>query len=226
METCLRHVQTLLPGKSNLTDLPLETHTHTGLHTQGPELWGLPQELHSMPPLQPQLPFHPGSQPKGPTCLRVCWWAERARTISGSATGTRRMRSEKAVNRHTHLSIQSLWPVKPCSRSRLWADTELALGSAPSWSAGDREGGSLGPRTLVQDCCQDGRGLGWRSPCPPAPAPGLRVNARPSSNWHPHMHLPRLSCCSPESCISQLKPPPSHQLPFLLTSSPPTSNPL
>lgn len=76
------------------------------------------------------------------------------------------MRSEKAVNRHTHLSIQSLWPVKPCSRSRLCADTELALGSAPSWSAVRSGGGggkrvSLGPGTLPQDCGQGGGGWGW-----------------------------------------------------------------
>lgn len=220
METCLRHIQTLLPEKSSLTDIPSETHTHTGLHIHGPELWGQPQKLHSMPPLQPQLPFHPGSQPKGPTCLRVCWWAERARTISGNATGTRRMRSEKAVNRHTHLSIQSLWPVKPCSRSRLWADTELALGSAPSWSAGDREGGSLGPRTLVQDGCQDGRGMGW-SPCPLAPVPGLRMNARPSCNWP---FAPLHASSTPPAQTELLLPRVLH-LPTETSTQPPTAPP-
>lgn len=112
-----------------------------------------------MPPLQPQLPFHPGSQAKGPTCLRVCWWAEEGRGPSQAVPRAHGACAQRG-GQQALLSIQSLWPRETVQRSRLWADTELALGSAPSWSAGDREGGSLGPRTLEHDCCQDGRGMG------------------------------------------------------------------
>ena len=154
--------------------------------------------------------------PSPPTCLRVCCWAERARTISGNATGTRRMRSEKAVNRHTHLSIQSLWPVKPCSRSRLWADTELALGSAPSWSTAHREaggggkGGSLSPRTLPRTVSRATWGMGQRkSPAHPAPSPlwvwmPLQLLSVLCCLFYGTLHstCPSLNCWSPGSLLA------------------------
>lgn len=173
-QTCLRRTCTASsPCTEQLYRRSEETCAHSLLdgHTLIDLSSGAqPQETHPICPFPTVAPAPPPTQGPSPialtfpphTCLRVSWWAERARTISGNATGTRRMRSEKAVSRHTHLSSQSLCPVKPCSRSRLWADTELALGSAPSWSAGGKGVGALSEGRWVPGSCPGDYGQGGR----------------------------------------------------------------
>ena len=60
-------------------------------------------------------------------CLRVCWQAEGTDSFRQCHGDMVLTTSEEVVSRHTQLSIQSLWPMKPSSagcgptQSRHWA---------------------------------------------------------------------------------------------------------
>ena len=68
------------------------------------------------------------------TCLAVLWWNSNPDAISGKAMGILFSLSPKREKSLTALSAYSGLFRKWESRRRLREATELALGSAPSWS--------------------------------------------------------------------------------------------
>lgn len=94
-----------------------------------------------MPPLQPQLPFHPGSQAMGPTCLRVCWWAERARDYLRQVPRVHGTCAQRRRSQGTHtLSIQSLWPAETVQPKQVVGQMSWHYSHHPGLQGTGREG--------------------------------------------------------------------------------------